>query len=58
MKLYEVAEHAIATGNASLARDLAAYCRRKHGLNYAGLIEYLEAHGVAVAEFEQLLKET
>lgn len=57
MKLYEIARQAIATHNPRLAHSLAERLTVRHGLNHEGMREYLAAHDVDPADFEEVLKE-
>lgn len=56
MKLYEIARQAIVTADQRLAEGLLAYLERKHGISYAGAMEYFHAHGIEPREFEETLK--
>lgn len=56
MKLYEIAQKAITEQNARLAHNLAELLTVRHGLNRAGIAEYLGEHGVDSREFEEILK--
>lgn len=55
MKLYEIAQQAIDMDNRQLAESLMVRLEARHGLNYPGIMEYLEAHGVDPVEFEETL---
>lgn len=57
MKLYEIAQQAIAQQDARLAASLMMHLERKHGLNYAGCMEYLQVHGVEPRDMEEMLRE-
>jgi hypothetical protein len=56
MKAYEVAQEIIRTNDKRKAEGLCLYLERRHGLNMPGIHEYLAAHDVDVAEWEELLR--
>lgn len=56
MKAYEVAQEAIRTQDKRKAEGLCLYLNRRHKLNMPGIHEYLAAHNVNVAEWEELLR--
>ncbi len=56
-KLHELARIAISEGRPALALGVTMRLCNRHGLNWPGVIEWLEAHGLPVAEFTELVTE-
>jgi len=57
MKLHEIADQAIRDNNYRLAMGLMKRLCVRHGLNYAGVREYLQAHGVNADLFFEIVED-